>query len=70
MVIHLRIWVSSGRNDFGIYSVGKEPIFYCASFVNHELSKNLSALSQGIKEYTVEHEYLSDLDTVKSTAYL
>ncbi|KRW99050.1 Aminotransferase, class IV [Pseudocohnilembus persalinus] len=70
LVVHLRIWVSSGRKDFGIYSVGKEPIFYCASFVNHELASNLHKISQGIKEFTVSHEYLQELETVKSTAYL
>lgn len=54
ITMNMRIWLSSGRKDFGIYSYGKAPILYCCTFINHKLNKDVERLAEGIKEFTIE----------------
>lgn len=69
LVLNIRIWLSSGKGDFGIYSNDKKPIFYACTFIP---TTPYESLKEGVKEYTVtlgkaEHETIS---SAKSTSYL
>lgn len=48
--INMRIWLSSGKGDFGIYSHNKRPIFYACTFVP---TTPYEEMKTGVKEYTV-----------------
>ncbi|KAL4457033.1 hypothetical protein ABPG74_014671 [Tetrahymena malaccensis] len=68
-VLNIRIWLSSGRGDFGIYSNDKKPIFYACTFIP---TTPYDKLKEGVKEFTVtlgQHE-IENIQQAKSISYL
>ncbi|EGR30778.1 zinc-binding dehydrogenase family protein, putative [Ichthyophthirius multifiliis] len=67
--LNMRIWLSSGKGDFGIYSFDKQPIFYCCTFIPNT---NVEILNKGVKEYCVQlgEQQENMIKSAKSTNYL
>lgn len=67
--INLRIWLSSGKGDFSIYSHDKKPIFYACTFIP---ITPYETLKDGVKEYTVSFgkQEKETISSAKSTNYL
>lgn len=65
LTINMKVFVSSGKGDFWLYSYDKEPIVYVVVYVTNLAVKELY---QGVKQISMNE--IKDLTSAKSISYI